>query len=90
MRVGAFRDGAVPHTLVPVEEMAPITRLRSFGQVSFAERLDAIVGNVVRDTGVPHERLQFGGQIAEVALDFDVVLVRSLGCKEIMMVLYVL
>jgi hypothetical protein len=70
--------------------MTPIARLGSFGQVSFAKCLDTIVGNVLRDAGVPHERLQFGGQIAKVALNFHVVLVRSIGRKEIMMMLYVL
>lgn len=89
----AVRPGvhaAVPDTAVAVEQGAPIARLRSRGQVPLPEGLNAVGGNAMRGVSVCDERLDLFSEIAKVALNFDVVLVRATGDEKVVVMLDVL
>jgi len=90
LRTGPQRDVAVPHARVPVEQRAPVARLRGLREVPLAEGLDAVVGDALRGGWVGEERLDLGGQVGEVALDLDEVLVRARGDQKVVVVLDIL
>lgn len=84
------RDTAIPDLAVAVEERAPVASLGGFGEVSLSEGPDVVLGDSFRRVGVGDKRLDLVGEVGEIAFNFDVVLGRAAGGKEVVMVLDVL
>lgn len=80
----------VPHPTVSVKQLPPVACFGGGCQIAFAEGLDTVVGDAAGGIGIVDEWLDLVGEIAEVALDFNVVLVGPGRDEEVVVVLDVL
>lgn len=75
---------------VSIPQRPPVARLRRSSQVSLAERAHAVVRDALCLLGVGDQRLEARLQVAEVACDLDVVLLRPRRNEQVVVVLDVL
>ena len=69
------------HLLPRLGQCTPVACFRSACQVSLAKSLHTVISDALRLLRVCEEIVHSGGEIGEVALDFDVILLGT-GCEE--------
>lgn len=82
------QHGLPGHDVFPAaDQLAPVARLGGLGEVAFTEDLDIVVGDALGFFRVVEQVFHGGGEIGEVALDFDKVLIRAVAAEEVVVVL---
>lgn len=82
------QDGLPGHDVFPAaDQLAPVAGLGGLCEVALAEDLHAVVGDALGFFRVVEQVLHGGGEVGEVALDFDKILIGAVAAEEVVVVL---